>query len=673
MKKQDFILFFIIGLLIPLASSAQIQKGIVKTRGRMVNGTLQQGTGLSGTTIQLKERTALLSKVDGTFSFPLRTDKYQLQSVMKQGYELVDAETCRSYHYSDNPLIIVMETPEQQRSDQLAAQRKIRQSLQQQLAQKEKEIEALNISLTEKEKLLDRLYQQQSENESLITEMVARYATIDYDQIDDFYRQVSYCIEQGELVRADSLLRSRGDVNDQVANQLREEEAVLQEKKQLAKIEATLQVNKKELARRCFSYYESFCLQHQNDSAAHYIDLRATLDTTCLEWQFQAANYHSRQHHTDKAEHYYLRILGQIENMSFDSRSDFLSIQAATKNNLGLLYEHTKQTDMSESCYQDALRIRKELANSNQHHYVPQVVQTTINLGMLYAAKNRFDVSEELLTEAISVLDSLALEQPQKYMPMIAATQSNVATLYIGSNNIEHQTLALHLTERALAIYRKLAQYAPQQYEADVAATLSNLSLLYFRMDKPTEGRPCYQEAIDIYARLARQNPNAYRLSLNGLIDNLTHMAIEMNNKGYAREKIDSLRQARTYYEESLAIYQKLTQLQPELYKSYVARELGNLSFNAILMRNFEQAESYARHGIDIDPNKLFIYANLAEALMLQSKQQEAESIVTNHLPGIKETLLEDLDNLTRRGIISNQVQAGAERIKALILKTNKK
>ena len=164
-KMKELLITASLFLLTVASAQAQTQQGIVKTRGRMVNGKLQPGQGLSGATIQVKNRSAMVSGAKGKFSFPVRSNTYVLESVKKLGYELVDLEMCRNHQYSSDPLYLVMETPEQQRSDLLAAERKIRRSLQQQLQQREDEIEALNVSIEEKEKRLQQLYQQQTGNE----------------------------------------------------------------------------------------------------------------------------------------------------------------------------------------------------------------------------------------------------------------------------------------------------------------------------------------------------------------------------------------------------------------------------------------------------------------------------------------------------------------------------
>ena len=53
---------------VSLAASAQTQQGIVKTRGRMVNGVLQRGKGLPDAMVQIKEHSSVKSEKDGTFS-----------------------------------------------------------------------------------------------------------------------------------------------------------------------------------------------------------------------------------------------------------------------------------------------------------------------------------------------------------------------------------------------------------------------------------------------------------------------------------------------------------------------------------------------------------------------------------------------------------------------------
>ena len=179
-----------------LLTYAQTQQGYVKTRGRLVNGSVVAGQRLSGVTVQVKGRNAVVSKANGTFSFHVPANRFVVQSVKKQGYVLVDPEvTARQYDYSSNPLILVLETPSQQTSDKLETERKLRRTLARQREQQEEEIERLKEQnkLTEAQyhQALQELYAEQDKSMNLVSQMAERYSRIDFDQLNEFNRCVS--------------------------------------------------------------------------------------------------------------------------------------------------------------------------------------------------------------------------------------------------------------------------------------------------------------------------------------------------------------------------------------------------------------------------------------------------------------------------------------------------
>ena len=134
--------FLLIAIVNCLALMGQTQHGYVKTKGRLANnGAVIAGTRLSGATVSVKGGNAVLSGNNGTFSLSVPNNNYFLQSVQKDGYVLTDPEVLsKQYSYSKNPLVLVLETPDQQTDDKLAAERKIRRTLQRQLQDKEEEI-----------------------------------------------------------------------------------------------------------------------------------------------------------------------------------------------------------------------------------------------------------------------------------------------------------------------------------------------------------------------------------------------------------------------------------------------------------------------------------------------------------------------------------------------------
>ena len=462
--KKAFL--YVAAMLLCLAASAQTQQGYVKTKGRMVNGKLVPGQGLKGATVSIKGRTAVLVNTDdGAFSFPVTETQFQLDSVNKKGYQLVDLDACpKIYKYSTNPLYIVMETPEQQLQDKLAAERKIRRNLQKQLQEKENEIEALKdenkITMEEYQNALMQIYAEQENNEQLISNMAKRYAELDYDQLDEFYRQVSYCIENGELVKADSLLRSRGDINAQVHDIIQRGQTLTEQREQLEKAEAMQQADIEEAARRCYSFYETFLAQHLNDSAAYYIELRASLDTTNMQWQDDAGTFLlDFMSDIDKTKKYYEMSLRQAErNHDYDNLVNCYNNMAAMNMISGLFEEMQKNIDMALELINNGLCTKnsliadtygnigtidyfngdfdKAIENNEKAHQImlkfsckddADIATILNNLGFIYTCAAQFDKALECLGQALQMWKSMYGEEH----PDVALVYSNTGNVYI--------------------------------------------------------------------------------------------------------------------------------------------------------------------------------------------------------------------------------------------------
>jgi len=279
-------------------AAAQIQVGFVKTKGRLVNGKHVQGTGLPGATVGIQGGNNVgVRNKDGSFSFILPSKTYMVQSVKKSGYELVDADALkRSYQYSANPLYLVMETPEQLRSDMLEAKDRLRETLFLEYKRKNEELKRQlaenRIKKEDYERLKTQLDSVQDCNEQLINSMAEQYARIDYDQENEVMRHVHQLIINGNLTKADSLLKVHyGNLSAEV-NSFRlfsQQNA----KKRLDQVwrDSLESVRRTSLERQCYIRHQVYKLKHEHDSAKHYIELRAELDTTCVSWQLEAGLY----------------------------------------------------------------------------------------------------------------------------------------------------------------------------------------------------------------------------------------------------------------------------------------------------------------------------------------------------------------------------------------------
>ena len=604
--------FIYIMLLMAELTMAQTQQGVVKTKGRMVNGKHVKGTALTGAVVSVKGQNAVAVKnADGSFSFPTVNRSFFIQSVTKNGYQLVDADAApKAYAYSTNPLILLLETPSQQAEDRLAAERKIRRTLQRQLQQREDELEELKaqnkLTHEEYQGRLQQLYDDQNNNEKLIADMAKEYSQIDYDQLDELNRQISDAILNGELTKADSLLRTKGDINSRVAEVRKAQQIEAEREKEIARQQQELSVSQKgtkkkleDIAQDCKNYFDRYKMSNQHDSAAYYIELRAELDTTNADWQFDAACYYQDQNLFRKAESCYeralqlYRLLSKIDSLTYEpamaiTLNDMANLYsknqryedcelmykealeihmrqlqsnpqdvANTLNNLAILYMNTKRYEESESMYKKALGIMSRRGEDYPIDYYERGLANTLNnLAILYKITKRLEESESMCKKALEILRRLAKEEPLYYEADVANTLNNLASLYSNTQRLDESEA---MYKEALEIRRRLAASNPQAYEPDVAHTLKNLAILYADTQRFEESEDMYKEALEMYRLLAASNPQAYEPSVAQI-----EYCI-----GYLNVSMEQYSEAIAPFEEALVLYRRLSKTNPAQQQGY--------------------------------------------------------------------------------------------------------
>jgi len=446
---------FLFVICISLCSAAQTQQGYVKTKGRLAaNGSVIQGTRLSGAMVRVKGGNAVLSDNDGTFSLAIPSNSYYLQTVQKRGYIITDPDMLsRQYSYSKNPLILVLETQEQQMDDRLQVERKIRRNLQRQLQKREEEIETLKeenrITKQEYQEQLKKLYDEQECNEKLISNMSERYAKIDYDQMDEFNTLITRHILDGELTKADSLLKTKGDISirtselQQLQKQNAKEEAELSKRKKiLEKNKEMAQKEMEDIAQDCYSKFEIFKMQHLNDSAAYYIELRARLDTLNLYWLNDAA--------------------------------DFLT-------------EYMSRNE-------EALLLYKKMVEVAETQYGPESDKAAFcynNLATFFLNLNIFKYANEYFSKANAIYKSLGND----YSKFVAFTENNIGALYSDQQDYEE---ALRHHEIALSIFEKINDGK----EDDLANIYNSMGYCYYKMRNFQNAEDYYNKAKNIWIRI---------------------------------------------------------------------------------------------------------------------------------------------------------------------------
>ena len=536
------------------------QEGLVKTRGRLDSeGKVIPGVALPDASVILKGGNSTVSEKNGEFSILVSTEKYYLQSVQKQGYEIVDQDVLsKQYAYSKNPLVIVMEMPQQQFEDELAAERKIRRTLTRQLHEREDEIERLKeekkISDEEYRQALNKLYDDTENNEKLISDMAERCSKIDYDYLDDFYVKVSNYILNGELAKADSMLNTRGNIDSDIEslNQLRDANAkeraeLSKRQKKLKKSEAMAQHQMEDIAQRCYSKYEIFKMQHQNDSALYYLELRASLDTMNVEWMLDVSSY-VRKYFVDydKALIYCDKALkSTIEQNGENSEQSSIVL-----NEMGLVYDEMVEYDKAIESYERALDIAKTIYG----HDTLQYYEIYNNIGTIYVKKDEYDKAlefffvnlkvsndssmsachniaktykilsdyeksmeyydkllrmireEDKFNKSIKILEDNMLE----YHPRMAALYNGMAGVYFSYGNYERSLE--YFTKSVTILEKMLGKLHPKS-----ATLYNNMAVLCQKLGNYDDAIKYLQKACEIQVvRLGCEN-TSYATSLNNI------------------------------------------------------------------------------------------------------------------------------------------------------------
>lgn len=578
--------FFLIVCLLASVSAgfAQTQQGYVKTRGRLsVNGTAIPGTRLSGVTITFRGNKSAVSGTNGAFTFAVSNKTFCITNVRKNGYQLYDSDLLgRDHRCSSNDLWVVMDTPDNVLTDRLESEKKIRRTLRRQLQDKENEIEALKEQqkITEEQyrKQLQELYAAQEKNEKLITEMAERYSTLDFDQMDDLQRRITAYIQNGELFHADSLLKTKGNMEERLAHLVQNGTIIAANAEDLRKRQKTQErseaLHAKELADfaiDCFSRYEICKIQYKNDSAAYYLKMRADLDSTNVKWNLNYADFcRIYLEKYEEAEKYIQRTLRQTV------RAQSVADQIECYNTLAII-------ESSRANYQQALAYidneEKLMLGNNLYDIEANVVVAT-GRGNIYRKDGKYELAERYLRKAVTLIENksdsvsiqllakamgnyanfcISIERYQdaldvylKMMPLIESQDSVTTPIIITTEtNIGNAYYLLGQYEEALIWLEKSLKHAREQYgniHSAVSSSLNNIGAVYMRRKETDKALDIVGEAIKIEEELYGNKSERRIISIN----NLAKLLVDKNMYDAAMEEYNkALEICKLYYENN--------------------------------------------------------------------------------------------------------------------------
>lgn len=626
-----------------------MQEGYVKTKGRMVEGKHVKGDGLKGAVVQLQGRTAVgVQKDNGQFSFPVVGEKYTVQSVIKNGYQLVDADAApKTYSYSNNPLYLVMETPEQQTQDLLDSERKIRRTLQKQLQKREEELEELKethkITLEEYQSAMQKLYTDEKNNESLISKMAKEYAQMDYDQMSELKRRIYDAISNGRLAEADSLMLTKGDMISRMEEIKRKQKIEGEREKEIeGEIELLndakggTQKEKDEIAEDCKILCDRFMLELEVDSAAYYIELLADFDSTNVRYLARAGNFYQIIHDYEKSEKYYIRAL-DICRHNKNHLYELIGIQT----NLGTVYQFTKRFSEAERLFRSNIEIVERaggiIQSDTDNNEIMDEYVCLSSLAGLYMAKQQYKDAEDVYLKLIDIQHKNFLgKKPEDSQYKLAAALGILGSAYYYDRKIEKCDSSL---QEAVKLYRNLAINDATCYSA-LGGTLSFWAMFKLGQEDFKQSELLYLEALEAHSKSISANKEFDKAQVWwGLASLYRHM----------KRMEDSERN----FKDALIIYERYAQAIPRSYNYLLSRLIKEFAVLYRDMGRIEESESLLIEDLEIDlwlvkmnpneynPQLAFLYNEIGKLKVMKKEYQESIPFFEKAL-GIRKLLAQE-------------------------------
>ena len=318
--------------------------------------------------------------------------------------------------------------------------------------------------------------------------MAERYAKTDFDQLDDFRRKVTNFIVSGQLTKADSLLNTRGSIEQRRKEILRQrqilserETEMAKERDDLAKSKAATQLDIEDFAADCFNKHEIYAIKHQNDSAAYYLELRASIDTTNVEWQNEAGGFIGNY------------IADYVKAMDYFQRglrhSDSEESKALCLHNIGLVYANQGDYPKSLEYYEKSLAIRLSILGENH----PDVATSYNKIGLVYANQGDYPKALEYHEKSLAIRLSIFGENH----PAVASCYNNIGLVYANQGDYPK---SLDSFEKSLAIY--LNVYG--ENHPYVAVLYECLYYIYTKLGNTEKAEENRQKAEAIKSALVR-------------------------------------------------------------------------------------------------------------------------------------------------------------------------
>lgn len=473
MKKLSVILC---QCLITLTASAITQQGFVRTITRPNHPSER----LEGVMIRIRGgHNTILSTPAGDFSIIMQSlrngDPYVLSAVMKSGYQLADQDMIgRQQSGSDRvPLELTMISSAQLQKEKDAIAAKARTGIErfymEQLSAIEKELSEQKLTNEQYEQRIAELDNKLMRSEQQIEQMADRYARTDYSLLDSVAGAIQAAMEQGNLDEAAHLILQKGDLQNR--------------RNHIQEMRRDLAIQSEDLKRDYYHLHSIALARFEPDSAAHFLQLRADLDTTDAAAQLDYIKFLQEYLHNP---HEVLPYIQRAERQIRLAGDEHCELMLRLLNEKNVYYGRIEKKDESLKIIEDAITLSIELYGRN-HKYV---AGRRVNMGKTLYQMGKLKEAEKQLKEALRIYNLPG----QTDSITEARTLTNLGAVTFKKNNYRQ---ARQYFEESVSI---LNQCSPN--DPSLPTILDNLGYLCALMKEPEQSSRYRHEAYETAARI---------------------------------------------------------------------------------------------------------------------------------------------------------------------------
>lgn len=350
----------------------------------------------------------------------------------------------------------------------------------------------------------------------------------------------------------------------------------------------------------------------------------------------------------------------------FDDSLECKVKAAAVYGMLGEVYSEILPMDVenfnkSFNHYKKAIEIYDNMVDGNL--YDQQIANIYVSIGGLYYShrdmnESHIDVSEKYFEKAKDIYQKAPDEDvDSKYC--YALVLNNLGSIYCFCKD-ENDKAEEYYT-KALDIYKSIKGFNPL-YQEDLARLYRNLGSLYFKKGDLDESKIFYNDSLYEYKGLYDNNPILYEIELQRIYNEMRLFYGHWYNDGQYDKayKLSVL-----LYVIASHIYEgNKSETNIELYTD----SLVNISYYLLLCQEYEKSEYYSRKALEVDPEKIYAFTNLAHALLLQEgKTDEAIEIYLKYKDTLKDDFINDLNELEKLDVIPEERKEFVMKIKQII------